>query len=919
MKLSTSARSLWAKTAQDGEAWLALYAHMSDSAEIAKRLWRNWVPRGTKNSIVRDIPCSEKTFIFLAAYHDIGKATPAFQLGKQHKTPALLLAEERVAAAGFLYGTMRDTGKVQHATASEIIAEKRHRVSRELGVVLGGHHGMPPSDTDLNRAQSYGNNLGFSDAKWTDAQDELFEYALRLADIDRTELAQVGASNPTQMLLTGLVIMADWIASDEALFPYIDAFEPLETPEVRAERAWDGLDLPPCWEPADEDTLARFDIVKERFGFDSRPIQDAAARAAASTAEPGIVVIEAPMGEGKTEAALAAAEILAAKTGRGGVFFALPTQATSDGMFPRITDWIGQINPKSAGGEPRTITLAHGKSHLNELYEGIKSSRPNIGDGEENEHDSVTVLDWFSGRKKGLLADFAVGTVDHLLMGGLRQKHLALRHLGLANKVVIIDECHAYDAYMNSYLFKALNWLGAYRTPVVILSATLPSDTRRKLVGAYLNRDFSAPVRSVPRWSDTAEPAVLPEWATSREYPLIIFSDGGDVRSVTVTPSDRRIEIDIAALSDDALADTLDELLTGGGCAGVIVNTVGRAQAIARSLSERFSDEIVSLLHARFIASDRVAKETVLRDALGRDGANRPKKLIVVGTQVIEQSLDLDFDVLVTDLCPMDLLLQRTGRLHRHLRARPERLANAACYVLGADGDFERGSASVYGAYALMNTRALLPESVTLPDDIPELVQRAYAPGGLGLPGEDYAAARAAHQKLIVEKQQRANAFQIGVPQNLLSLTGAFETPAIEDRSGKRAEAAVRDAGDSIEVIVILRRGDERYYTLPFLKGIGGTEIPREMPAKTFAAAIASCTVRLPPVLTSPCMIDRVIRELENGNRSLPIDWQRSPMLRDELFLVLDEGYSASISGYTLRYDERYGLFSEKSGTQDKE
>jgi CRISPR-associated endonuclease/helicase Cas3 len=892
---------------------------MADSAEIAARLWHNWVPRGTKSVIAKDIPCAENTFIFLAAYHDIGKATPAFQLEKRHKTPALTLAENRVVSSGFQCKPLTHPNRVQHATASEIIAERRHGVSRGLGVVLGGHHGMPPSAKGLDDASSFGNNLGFSDAKWTEAQDELFESALRLADIDRTELARDGVSTRAQMLLTGLVIMADWIASDEALFPYIDAFDPLEASALRAVRAWDSLNLPMCWSPTDEDTLAQFDIIKDRFGFDSRPVQNEVAKAVTSTTQPGIVVIEAPMGEGKTEAALAAAEILAAKTGRGGVFFALPTQATSDGMFPRITAWIEQINPQSVGGEPRTITLAHGKSHLNELYEGIKSARLNIGDGDENESDSVTVLDWFNGRKKGLLADFAVGTVDHLLMGGLRQKHLALRHLGLANKVVIIDECHAYDAYMNSYLFKALNWLGAYHTPVVILSATLPSETRRKLVEAYLNRDFSAPVRTAPRWVAPAEPAVLPGWAASREYPLITFSDGGDVRSVTAKPSDRRVEVAIAALEDDALADTLDNLLTGGGCAAVIVNTVGRAQTIARSLSERFGDENVTLLHSRFIASERVAKETTLREALGRDGAKRPNKLIVVGTQVIEQSLDLDFDVLVTDLCPMDLLLQRTGRLHRHLRARPVRLGTATCYVLGAGCDLERGSASIYGAYALMNSRELLPERVTLPDDIPGLVQRAYASDGLGLPGEDYAAARAAHEKLIAKKQQRAEAFQICAPNSLLSLLDSLNTPAIEDNSGKRAEAAVRDAGDSIEVIVILRRGDGRYYTLPFLKDVGGAEIPRDMPPKSFATAIASCTVRLPPALTSPWIIDRVIRELEDCNRTLPADWQLSPMLRDELFLVLDENYSAVISGYTLRYDERYGLFSEKSETQEKE
>ena len=161
------------------------------------------------------------------------------------------------------------------------------------------------------------------------------------------------------------------------------------------------------------------------------------------------------MGAGKTEAALVCAEILAAKTKRTGVFFALPTQATSDGIFPRLLDWIKNLDTDSV----HAIELAHGKAQFNEDYQALRlfGGDANVG---EDEDDGVIVHQWFGGPKKTLLADFVAGTIDQLLLAALKQKHVMLRHLGLAGKVVVIDECHAYDAYMGQYLYRALNWLG---------------------------------------------------------------------------------------------------------------------------------------------------------------------------------------------------------------------------------------------------------------------------------------------------------------------------------------------------------------------------------------------------------------------------------------------------------------------------
>ena len=231
-----------------------------------------------------------------------------------------------------------------------------------------------------------------------------------------------------------------------------------------------------------------------------RPMQRAAVEVARSVETPGLMIIEAPMGEGKTEAALAAAEILAARTGRGGICVALPTMATTDAMFGRVHRWLERL-PHEDGADVRSVFLAHGKARLNEEFQGLARSSgrwvmsamgedlreggSSTRDKLRNPPDSVVVSQWMQGRKKGMLANFVVCTVDQVLMGALEMKHLCLRQLALANKVVVIDECHAYDSYMRCYLNRVLEWLGAMGVPVVLLSATLPAQQRREMLTSY--------------------------------------------------------------------------------------------------------------------------------------------------------------------------------------------------------------------------------------------------------------------------------------------------------------------------------------------------------------------------------------------------------------------------------------------------
>ena len=197
--------------------------------------------------------------------------------------------------------------------------------------------------------------------------------------------------------------------------------------------------------------------------------------------------------------------------------------------------------------------------------------------------------------------------MDQLLRGALNQKHLMLRHLGLAEKVVVVDEIHAYDAYMTRYMKGMLDWLGAYRTPVILLSATLPGQRRAELAGAYLGK------------ADFPEKQGL---ESAQAYPLLTWTDGGCVHTQTIPLEVKPTPVQILRGQDGDLADFLQLRLANGGCAGVIVNTVQRAQTIARQLESIFPSFEIMLDHAQFLMPDRLEREKRLLTRLGKKSAN---------------------------------------------------------------------------------------------------------------------------------------------------------------------------------------------------------------------------------------------------------------------------------------------------------
>lgn len=913
--LSERAHSLWAKKGRLGTlSWLPLVTHMSDSASLAEKLWNHWVSDGVKQAIAAGIPpagCAKSLFVFLAAAHDLGKATPVFQAKRSACAELDSTIYDHTQSAGLPLRPLAHfphVKKTPHALATQSLL-LRGGCHRNVAVILGAHHGKPSDYENYSiDIDAYPDNFHLGQegkSAWLAVQQELLSYALHISGFASTKDLPT-PHMPAQVLLSGLVIIADWIASHEASFPYfcVDAVHGSQSRD-RTKTAWRKLSLPPNWQATNY--WMRNDLYQTRFAIEARAMQSAIAERAGEVEKPGIMVLEAPMGSGKTEAALVAAEIFASKTQRSGLFFALPTQATADGIFPRFLNWLKRIE----GNGAHSLRLLHGRAQFNDLYQALVYG----GDGDDGESQVISHA-WFAGKKKGMLDNFAIGTIDQLLLAALKQKHVMLRHLGLANKVVVIDECHAYDAYMSQYLFTALRWLGAYSVPVIILSATLPTRQRQLLVEAYLNRPAGTASQRDPLGRGTSVQDLAHEWVMQREYPVVTISDGHSVRQHPLPHEEATRPVALHALDafeEGELLGLLKSLLKGGGCAGIIVNTVSRAQALSQKLIEHFGRDVVLLLHARFLAPDRAEREKILAYELGRhNDGGRPCMRIVVGTQVLEQSLDIDFDVLLTDLCPMDLLLQRIGRLHRHARCRPPLLAEACCYVMGLSGDaFPSGTESVYSKYLLLRTRDCLPDKILLPHDISPLVQDVYSPSSPHLAvSPEHQAALAQHNKEIQDMQMRAKHFRIASPWPGGSLVGWLQTPVF-GTSERTGEAAVRDSDESIEVVLVQRSQNGNLSFLPWIEG--GRYIPQdEPPCEETARAVAQCVVRLPAALCAPWIIEKTISQLEEVKTRELYEWRSSPWLAGELVLILNGELATTLCGYQLSYHQDLGLLHRK-------
>ena len=913
MKHSELYRRMAAKTdPTNPERYLPLRFHNRDTALVIQFLVQNWLPE----SEIQDTGLSQaemtRLAVFLGMVHDCGKASNAFIFQLFPRCPqlrewlkSLTIVEPKRKESNFKHHTLIGAAILSEMGAPDWVVS-----------VVGAHHGKPlPGNFDPSTVMEAERNLFGCEADkpiWRSLWQENLDEALERAGYASLEDVPQTMTQPAQMLLVGLLIVADWLSSNTEFFPLIDVESDVDDSvyPARFERAAKKMkEFLGKWEPEEE--WQHSDLVVERFGFgESNGVQRVIAQAAGESEKPGLFILEAPMGVGKTEASLIAGEILANREGESGLAFFLPSQATANAMFERVVSWIQNfekeptcwLDEDMAGSSGQlTIELAHGKVRLNQSFAEMSESGALVDEDEDEknqnknpkESNRLATNAFFMGRKTQLLANFVVGTVDQMLMGALRQKHIMLKHLGLAGKVVVVDEVHAYDSYMSRYMDAMLNWLGAYRTPVILLSATLPGKRRGEMVSAYLGQG-------------TFEGRATLEG--ERAYPLLTWTDGESVRTRQIELDARQTDVKILRGEDDAVIPFLRERLAEGGCAGVIVNTVKRAQSMAEQLKTAFPQYDVLLDHAQFIMPDRIRKEKQIMERLGRKSTSEQRDgLIVVGTQVLEQSLDIDCDVMVSDLCPMDLLLQRLGRLHRHdEHVRPAPMKRAACLVLGTQ-ELEPGAKAVYGEYLLHRTLALLPERIRLPGDISLLVQNTYDTNlqnhaGLDIEFTEYnkkcECQWAKADEICLRDSERDEEDEV--------LDGLLDRDFTYTEEQERA--SVRDGAASLEVLVLQYDADGRIHTAAQDKEKLDIA-PTDAPCREEARLILRQSLRLPRLFS---FSNGAIEDLEKIRQSTLSEWVKTPSLSRELFLLLDPNGRATLAGISVSYENDRGFCVEK-------
>ena len=737
--------SCWAKLSvnDDEPDYHPLLCHMVDVATVALEIWRSVLSSKQRSAFAVGLGFGENQEVagswctFVTGLHDLGKASPAFQLGKEQIRQEV---RERLRSAGLSSGLNYRARRAPHGTITAAILPHileqefglQGTLAQRLGVVAGGHHGILPTSraiTDVGAGAK-----GRSD--WDAHRRTLAEELADVIGLSRSVLP-CRLDNATAMMLAGFISVADWIGSNVDFFPCCipqDTVAYADYAHVQAKSALNALGWLAYPIPG------AVKLFTDLFPSISVPndLQRSVESVAAALTEPSMVIVESPMGEGKTEAAIYLADHWAANVGQVGHYFALPTQATSNQMFGRVRDFLRN----RYGGEQVQLQLLHGHASLSAEFEALRHHGDAVpkpqysGVDDDGVEHAVVASEWFTYRKRGLLSPFGVGTIDQALLAVLRTRHVFVRLFGLAHKTVIVDEVHAYDAYMTTLLERLLEWLAALGTSVVLLSATLPRSRREQLLAAYAQGVGAEP--QMP--CQTAYPRV--SWVSR--------SAGPDARTVKVSARGRKevlLEWTDGLLPDEdttefLLGQLLQSALARGGCAAVICNTVRRAQEVYRALKPHFRGVCedgapeLDLLHSRYPFGDREMREQRSLARYGKPGdptVRRPRRGILVATQIIEQSLDLDFDLMVSDMAPADLLLQRVGRLHRHERERPQGLENPRLLICNPNTAaeaprFDPGTAAVYDEHILLRSWLALRQlgMVRVPDDVEAIIEAVY-------------------------------------------------------------------------------------------------------------------------------------------------------------------------------------------------
>lgn len=725
--------NFWAKTTRDAQPGVSVHDHCLHIGCVAEALIAS-LPEAVRGLVPSGA-------VSLAALHDIGKISCGFQV----KCPAWLAQEGLTEAALRERWAQPQHAESDHAKLSQFYLQGVLKTAGTAlwAVAAGVHHGRIFGKS-LNNPPTIPARRQWEDQARLDLLGKLTHtfgpLPVQPPDKDRAAL----------WCVAGLITVADWLGSNEAFFPGDHGL----SLDAARRAAADALHLI-HWESGklQERTFSGL------FGLDApKPLQktlwDHADR-------PGLFIVEGPMGCGKTEAALWAAHRLIVSGANDGLYFALPTQVTSNRIHRRVGHFL-----REALADAAVFRLAHGASWLED--DQTVELQPAAGNDPEAREHMREGRSWFASAKHALLARFGVGTIDQALQGVVAVKHFFVRRFGLAGKVVVLDEVHSYDVYTGALVTCLIRELLALRCSVIVLSATLTQARRRELMEAA--------------GSSLGE-------AGSDAYPLVTVPRRGEaVREFSVASAPpRRLRLKAAAFAAEEILEECVERAEGGQHVLYLRNTVVEAQATFHALAGLLRAERVrtGLLHSRFPYFRRQELETEWLDRLGKERPVDGQGSLLVATQVVEQSVDIDLDFIVTDLAPTDMLLQRMGRLWRHERidrraSEPEFWINVPRLELDTDARGLKAalgkSGRVYAPYVLLRTAEVFTgqESICLPDAIRTILEDTYRERP---EAEEPAAWRELHAALEAERAEQAALAQ--------SATKIFARPPEDDLEGK--------------------------------------------------------------------------------------------------------------------------------------
>jgi CRISPR-associated endonuclease/helicase Cas3 len=683
-------------------------------------------------------------FVLILLLHDLGKFSTAFQglieplFLKLFRAKKKKEYSERHDTVGFIL--WREVIKNEVKNRNQQLAEML-----ELIIKAGcGHHGIPPnlSAKGGNAILCCGSFFDQSDLAAASAfVQECFSLLPTAPSMPDLEKEQKQIFKYASWQFAGLSILADWVGSNIDFFPY--NFERIPLAEY-----WNKIALPRAAKAVStigwhDRGIRPFNRIIDLFPFVKQPTP-LQKHVAETELQPGpkLWVIEDVTGAGKTEAALILAQRMMGAGNADGIYLGLPTMATANAMYARLQKAYDKLYSE---GERPSLVLSHGTRHLSKKFTdsiGVPKHHDDTSYGKE-ETASAYCNGWIAdNRKKALLADVGVGTIDQALLSVLPARHQSLRMIGLHRKILIVDEVHAYDSYVEHLLGVLLEAHARNGGSAILLSATIPRNIRERLIGK-----FQSGLDGKPEEQTTAE--------EQTGFPMVTQVTA----NITITHEMKTRKEMARNLAVEFLHErglVFEKILREsqeGQCVCWIRNTVEDARKAFHELIRRgVSSGKIDLFHSRFAMIDRTRIENAVVRYFGNGEDSEPADRIgriLIATQVVEQSLDLDFDQMITDIAPMDLLIQRAGRLHRHCRNKngiPNKVpgviderAEPVLYIYGPEfsetpdktwmsGDF-KGSSAVYAHTGrLWLTQKILREKGgwSMPGDARALIESVY-------------------------------------------------------------------------------------------------------------------------------------------------------------------------------------------------